>query len=171
MFKINQLCKKVSNFVNISKEALAILDKFIDEARHGQITAYHGIAFYFVSVFCVAKKDKWGLYTLFRVVRNGSFAIEGTISLNSIIRKRKCAMPTLPNLHIYAEVFDRNNSAAVRDLRDWFRRIPLFTEDQKYVLYSICGYIFNDCAQPYGISSAVCNVFCVYYLLFQIIDI
>ncbi len=75
-------------------------------------------------------------------------------------------MPTLPNLNKYAVVSDKNNSAAVRDLRDWFRRIPLFTLDQKMVLYSICGYIFNDRAQPYGISSAACNIFV--YIIYRV---
>ncbi len=167
---LNKLSTKVLNHVNSPEQALAILDKFIAEGKKGQIIAYTGIIKYCLSVHCVPKKDAKGNYTLFRVVRNASYHESGFISLNSIIRKSKCKMPSLPNLKEYAKLFLSNSFAAIRDLSDAFRQIPLYKPDQEYIVYSLFGLIFKDCFQPYGVSSAASN--CQYFvsLLVWILD-
>ncbi len=84
---VYNLSKKVANFVNSPEEVLAILDKFIEEAKHGQIVAYHGKINYFLSIHCVPKKGPLGKYSTFRIIRNGSFHGVNTISINELIRK------------------------------------------------------------------------------------
>ncbi len=154
---VNKLYKQVRNFVNSKEEVIAIMDKFIEEAEKGQIIAYNGKIHYFLGIHCVPKKDSQGNYTKFRVIRNGSIADKHTISLNNLIRKIKCKMPSLPNIKKYASLFLKNNYFALRDLKDCFRYIPLFSEDQQYVTYCLFGMVWKDCAQPYGVSSAPSN--------------
>ncbi len=115
-----------------------------------------------MSIHCVPKKDAEGNYTLFRVIRNGKFHTKNTININSLIRKSKCKMPTLPNLRKYAKVFMKNACAALRDLADAFRQIPLNIEDQEFIIYSVFGMVWKDCYQPYGVSSAPSN--CQYFV-------
>ncbi len=167
---INKLYKKMRVYINSPEEILVILDKFIEEAEKGQILAYNGKIHYFLGIHCVPKKDEFGRFTKFRVVRNGSICDENTISLNELIRKIKCKMPSLPNLAIYAKLFLKNNYFAIRDLKDCFRYIPLFCEDQQYVLYSLFGMVWKDTAQPYGVASAAANAQYFSSLLIWILD-
>ncbi len=84
---LHKLSKKVANFVNSPEEVLAILNKFIDEAKYGQIKAYSGEIKYFLSVHCVPKKGPLGNYSTFRIIRNGSFHTLHTLCINELIRK------------------------------------------------------------------------------------
>ncbi len=108
------MSKNVENFINNPKEAISILDKNIGEAEQQQIVAYKGHANYILSVHCVPKKDKFGEYSKHRVIRNGKYKTKNTINLNSIIRKKKCRIPTLPNLKKYAELFLNSSYMALR---------------------------------------------------------
>ena len=151
------LSTKVSHHANSYKEIIEIIDKFITEIKTGKIEPINYTPKYIINCFCVPKKDKNGNYTKFRVVRNGSFSTKETTAINEWINKKKCKMPTLPNIKKYVKMLIDKNWFALRDLADAFRQIGVNKADDDYLGYCIFGLFFRDRKQPYGISSAAAN--------------
>ncbi len=154
----SQLNKYVSNIVNNKRELHAILHRMVKEAKKGYIGKTLNTLHYNLNLLCVPKKNNvTNLMTEIRVARHGSFASKRTVSINSIIDKEKCVIPTLPNIRKYIQLLIKYKYVSLRDLKDAFRQLLVASDDVGWIQYSIFGLQFADYRQAYGVSSAAAN--------------
>ncbi len=154
----SKLCKSVSNIVRDKKELKEMLTRMVKEAKKAYITTTHKQLHYNLNLLCVPKRNnETHLMTEIRVARHGSFATRRSISINDLIMKENCKMPTLPNLRKYIELLLKFDYVSLRDLKDAFRQLNLASCDAEYIQYCIFGLSFRDLRQAYGIASAAAN--------------
>ena len=132
----------------------------IKEAEKGCIVGSDKKGFYQLNLLAVPKKNAdTQKMTDIRIVRHGSYKTRKKISINCIIRKDKCKIPTLPCLRKYVILLLSADYVNLFDLKDAFRQILLAESEQGCVYYTVFGLIFIDKRIAYGMASsaAICQ--------------
>ena len=146
-----ELCQKVANWCKSLRHAEMMLKKFCKEAAAGIVKPVDEMPTYIINLFCGPKKDDEDVWSGLRLIRNGSYAIEGTFALNDIIPPEKCSMK-LPHMPEYVRQFMGMRWGAMRDLKDAFRQMLLRVSERHLCGYSIFGFWFVDTRAPYGVA-------------------
>ena len=119
-----KLCQKVANWCKDLRHAEMLLKKFCKEAKAGIVQPVDEKPTYIINLFCGPKKDDKDIWSGLRLIRNGSYAIEGTLSLNDTIPPEKSSMK-VPHIPDYVRQFWAKKWGAMRDLKDAFRQMML----------------------------------------------
>ena len=154
---LSQLSQEPAHWLKSKRHAIFILDKIIKELRRAILIESELRPLYFINFFGAPKKGSDGRMSALRLVRHGSYASKGKISLNDCILKSAYQINTLPNLRTYAELLHGRKWLAARDLSDAFRQLQLHPDDQIYCGYSLFGFWFIDLHVAYGLSSSSAN--------------
>ena len=146
-----KLCQKVANWCKDLRHAEMLLKKFCKEAKAGIVQPVDTKPTYIINLFCGPKKDDKDVWSGLRLIRNGSYAIEGTLSLNDTIPPEKSSMK-VPHIPDYVKQFWAKKWGAMRDLKDAFRQMMLKISERHLCGYSVFGFWFVDTRAPYGVA-------------------
>ena len=155
--QIKNLYRKPSHWASSIPEIHEMCRVQVKETTAGYLIPTDLPPLYNISLFCVPKKDDDGIFSLYRMVRHGSFCDSSSLDINRFIEPQHYKLRDLPNLIIYVKKLLGKRFFALSDLKDAFRQLLMAKKDRRFCGYTLFGKHWLDTRQPYGLASAAHN--------------